>query len=235
MDLQSEQGTLIFELRKGGRRFHCRIDAATGEATLSITGRDMETFRPAAITGVRGHGQHEIRFANCDNQLRLWVDDRLVLFDAATTYPDLGNTTPEATDREPVGIASLGAKARLSHLAISRDLYYIADLSHIERHRFSNDNSAFSSFAHGAEVRLRNRADSEKTFVLKPDQFFVLGDNSARSKDGRLWGADNHGVPRELLIGKAQFIYWPHSWNKVPYVNIPCPYFPNFARMRLVR
>ena len=68
----------------------------------------------------------------------------------------------------------------------------------------------------------------------KPDQFFVLGDNSAKSKDGRLWGPE-YWVSRELLIGKALFIYWPHSWNKIPYVNIPFPYFPNFARMGLVR
>ena len=39
----------------------------------------------------------------------------------------------------------------------------------------------------------------------------------------------------ELLIGKALFIYWPHSWNKIPYVNIPFPLFPNFARMGFVR
>ena len=70
---------------------------------------------------------------------------------------------------------------------------------------------------------------------MEPDQFFVLGDNSAKSKDGRLWGHDNYWVSRDLLIGKALFIYWPHSWNKIPYVNIPFPYFPNFGRMGLVR
>ena len=89
--------------------------------------------------------------------------------------------------------------------------------------------------AHGADARLKNRSEKPHNFVLKADQFFVLGDNSARSKDGRLWGTDNHWVPRELLIGKALFIYWPHSWDRVPYVNVPCPYFPNFPGMGLVR
>jgi len=55
----------------------------------------------------------------------------------------------------------------------------------------------------------------------------VLGDNSAKSKDGRLWGRE-FWVPRDLLIGKAMFIYWPHSWDRIPYVNIPFPYFPKF-------
>ena len=36
-----------------------------------------------------------------------------------------------------------------------------------------------------------------------------------------------------LLIGKALFIYWPHSWNKIPYVNVPFPFFPNFCTMGL--
>ncbi len=43
------------------------------------------------------------------------------------------------------------------------------------------------------------------------DQFFVLGDNSAQSSDGRLWKGE-YWVDRELLIGKALFIYWPHGW-----------------------
>jgi hypothetical protein len=71
-------------------------------------------------------------------------------------------------------------------------------------------------------------------FSLAANQFFVMGDNSAMSKDARLWGPD-HFVPRDMLIGKALLIYWPHSWDKIPYVNIPLPYFPNFARMGLVR
>ena len=74
------------------------------------------------------------------------------------------------------------------------------------------------------------------------DQFFVLGDNSAQSQDGRLWCTDPafHGrdreyyVDRELLIGKALFIYWPHGW-KIPYVPLPFNPIPNFRRMHLVR
>ena len=77
-------------------------------------------------------------------------------------------------------------------------------------------------------------------FTLKDDQFFALGDNSAKSQDSRLWeSATGKGNPwvidRDLLKGKALFIYWPHSWNRIPYVNIPFPYFPNFSRMRFIK
>ena len=63
------------------------------------------------------------------------------------------------------------------------------------------------------------------------DRFFVLGDNSAQSSDGRLWVGE-WWVERELLIGKALFIYWPHGWE-VPSggggassVTCRCPSIP---------
>ncbi len=37
------------------------------------------------------------------------------------------------------------------------------------------------------------------------NNYFVLGDNSASSKDSRYWGY----VPKENVIGRAMFIWWP--------------------------
>ena len=64
------------------------------------------------------------------------------------------------------------------------------------------------------------------------DQFFPLGDNSPSSADGRFWQSQ-HFVDRRLLVGKALFIYWPHSFDKIG--SIPFPFFPNFGRMGFVR
>ncbi len=72
-------------------------------------------------------------------------------------------------------------------------------------------------------------------FELGADRFFMLGDNSAQSKDGRLWDEKEYYVRRDLLVGRALFVYWPHSWDRIPGTRIPFPYFPNFARMRLIR
>ncbi len=49
---------------------------------------------------------------------------------------------------------------------------------------------------------------------LGPDEYFVLGDFSSRSKDSRLWqqGAPGHppyAVPSSHIIGVATHIYWP--------------------------
>ncbi len=232
-NVESPDGQLILELRKGGRRFQCRFDLATGRAVLSIGGPPVEQFHPAAQTGVRGPGRHDIRFSNCDDEMLLWVDGRVVSFDAPTRYDDLGNDRPDASDLTPVGVASAGARVQISHLRVFRDIFYGAD-------RALDGGVESHDVAYEAGNALPNRPIASPSrepnvdFSLRADQFFVLGDNSECSKDGRLWGPE-YWVSRDLLIGKALFIYWPHSWDKIPYVNVPFPYFPNFARMGLVR
>jgi len=71
-------------------------------------------------------------------------------------------------------------------------------------------------------------------FPLQTDQFFVLGDNSPQSQDARLWEG-NKFVARDLLIGKALYVFWPHSFDTFPGTNVPFPFFPNFARMGFIR
>lgn len=53
-----------------------------------------------------------------------------------------------------------------------------------------------------------NRGDyGREELVLKipPNSFFVMGDNSASSKDSRYWGF----LDDKYLIGKAVMVYWP--------------------------
>ena len=85
------------------------------------------------------------------------------------------------------------------------------------------------------------------TFEMEEDQFFPMGDNSPESLDARCWAnwkakypirgvnepawkwSDKWYVPRELLVGKAVVVFWPHSWNE------PVPFLPNFSRFKLIR
>ncbi len=159
----------------------------------------------------------------------------------------LKTSIPTQADLSPLGIAAEGAAVKVSHLKVLRDVYYIAVNNKGLPQRLCPPPEEFES-----PPNLANPADWPSKFaemnrrpcsdiVLKPrndahpekDQFFVLGDNSAQSADGRLWGGEQW-VERELLIGKALFIYWPHGWQ-IPYVPLPFNIRPYFERMHLVR
>lgn len=44
-----------------------------------------------------------------------------------------------------------------------------------------------------------------KPIVIPPDDYFMMGDNRANSRDSRFWGP----VPRDWIIGEAFATYWP--------------------------
>ncbi len=43
-----------------------------------------------------------------------------------------------------------------------------------------------------------------KTMQVPENSFFVMGDSRDNSEDSRFWGF----VPRELIVGRAMFVYW---------------------------
>jgi hypothetical protein len=110
-----------------------------------------------------------------------------------------------------------GAPVRLTRMEVDRDIYYRP--ANITGRMIKNE--PLPEFAadvapgrHGAATH------PDHLRVLGPDQFFVLGDNSGRSLDGRLWGGPTQivmeqvdstpfVVPRDLLIGKAFLVYFP--------------------------
>lgn len=46
-----------------------------------------------------------------------------------------------------------------------------------------------------------------KEIIVPADHYFVMGDNRNNSQDSRYWGF----VPRELVIGRAMFVYWSYD------------------------
>ncbi|MEX0677829.1 MAG: S26 family signal peptidase [Pirellulales bacterium] len=251
------KGTALLDLVKGGRHFRCELNLETGQSRLAIDG--LPNYRPKAQTGARGAGGHHVAFANIDRQLVLWVDGSPVAFDGPTDYEPLDNENPRSTpddplDLAPAGIGSQSAALSVSHIRLWRDIYYIAARSDPAR-RDQNLPSDYTGQARqiadmnyrqllrflstpelweppGRESPFDERRDA--VFTLKADQFFMLGDNSPMSLDARLW-TDEKFVSRELLIGRALVIFWPHSFDRIPGTSIPFPFFPNFARMGFIR
>ena len=234
LESRSATGRVAFDLVEAGEAHRCTIDLATGEATLAIGGSDA-AGQPRAATAVRGVGTWTILFANVDDELALFVDGHRIAFDGPTGWeqpvreatraePRLtpvapGDTTP--TDLAPVGITAEGASVRVSEMRVLRDVYYLTTVLG----------------GRVGEFFEKDRLD----FPLEEGQYFVLGDNSAASKDSRLWN-DGHHVDRHLLIGEAMLVFWPHavpaSWAvpvKIGRFELRLPSWPNFARMRFVR
>ena len=247
----SDVGEAVFELVEGGRVFRAAFDLASGKATLGIDGEP--NFAPTAQTSVRGGTTHDIMFANADDALYLFVDGEPVEFDQPATYPALGNDGPTNEDLTPARVVSRGAELEVANLKIWRDMYYIADAAEYGQNRVgaTTDYEDFESWPNNpyspewSEIfadpeRVRRRPMRTVEFELGPDQFLMCGDNSPCSKDSRLWDdrslADREfHVHRDLLVGKAFYIYWPHAIKHIPGTNLWAPWFPNFPRMGLVR
>jgi signal peptidase I len=252
-DSQSETGELLLDVVRAGVHYTCRIDVATGQARLTCTdsvgtpltfsGGGQEAAVRTAQTSVRGAASYRFRLANCDHQVLLWINGRVVEFDGPTTYDSPPLVAPVSSendygDRLPIGIGASRLRVKLSQLRVLRDVYYVAQKNDPHAREWFPPGSADRFFQSPElwtdEIFLEGRDGVE--FELGPDQFFPLGDNSPQSQDARTWPVGGgvklptpNYVSRDLLIGKAMFVYWPHTWNR------PAPYTPNPAQMRPIR
>jgi len=163
-----------------------------------------------------------IRFENVDHKLVLRAGSEELSYDLGRLAGDAGERKADIEPR--VEIFGSG-KLSLWHLSIFRDIHYTE--------------------ARHTNGRKGGRAAEGNPFSLKEDQFFVLGDNSPNSEDGRWWdeeGIGNNGiryeagiVPRDYLIGKAVFVYWPSGFRfDFDKITSRFAFIPNVGRMRFI-
>jgi signal peptidase I len=147
------------------------------------------------------------------------VDRRLVFQfgDQRLSFDLPARGEPAENESAQPAVKILGeGRVQLRHIVLSRDLYYT-----------SNGNL---------------RATAKKPFTLAKDEFFVCGDNSPNSYDGRLWsaqGKDRMGqplyregiVPKDYMMGKAFFVYWSDPFS--PAANM-LPMIPNIDRLKII-
>ncbi len=196
----SDEGRIGIALSKYGVEYRAWVDLA-GEMILAKVGGDEETvLSRKPVRRLDTDASRLVKFANVDHQLRfaLGGDElRVDLGRSPDAVENLSDDSPHA--------AILGAgKLTLSHVAIFRDIYYTDG----------------SETRHESDVR----ATKGNAFPLNPDEFFVLGDNSPNSQDGRYWQRPTVAtkgttpppagvVPRYYLVGKALFVYWPSGFE----------------------
>lgn len=154
-------------------------------------------------------------FAVVDRQLVLRWGGMRAMYDL-TKDPDFAPQSNAQDNPPSVRIFSAGP-TELRHIALYRDIYYLGTES-------------FSL-----------RATEDKPLTLKKEQFFVCGDNSNDSHDGRSWnitGVGNGGitydkgvVPKEYLMGKAVMVYWSQAF--CPRPTLPAM-VPNLQNLKIV-
>lgn len=240
-EITEATGEIVLDLVRAGGHYTCRIDTKSGQATLSILDADgkavglsdQQLASVTADTSVKGAGSHRLRLSNVDHELRLWVDGWAVTFNQPATYESERQIMPDVNtpggDVAPVGIGGKNQALTIRHLRVLRDKYYIAG-SYEDEYGFTHPNEPMITdvLGHPNESRVYNLLirRQETQFELAAEQFLPLGDNSPASSDARYW--PEHYVDRRLLVGRAIFIYWPHSWNMPPF-------FPNFRKMQPIR
>jgi signal peptidase I len=236
LESKSDSGLIVLDLVDGGQQHFCSIDLADGTANLVAA----SGVTAVATTPIRGKGSWEVMFTNVDDELRLFVDKKLMptatpvawgseIKKESTRDPILEVVQPGSTVPSDLAPAGITVKAEdepvavvVSSIKILRDIFYIGAVG----------------FGRRGEIR----DEPILEFPLEADQFFVLGDNSAASKDGRLW-IDVHYVDRRLLLGRAISIVWPHMVPASRHVTVTLPVlgelrlpsWPNFARMKFIR
>lgn len=252
VEVHEPRGAVVLELIEAGRAYRCRFDLASGEAVLSIEGQ--EDFAPRAETSVDGRGRHQLRLANVDDQLLLWVDGSPVEFDRATSYSPPGDGIPQEADLSPAAVGVEGGEVTVGSLHLYRDVYYIAHNSNdpsapfLERSDYRRNPYLFPHPSRQKLAEFMSSPDQWEVFGdlrtadfrLEADQFFAMGDNSPNSSDSRYW-TNEHYFGRELLIGKAFFIYWPRalvpSWHwefTIAGRAYRVPFLPNYHRIGFI-
>lgn len=229
-----------------------RVDAQ-GRASLELTdmpdpltGNKPWVLRALNVGAFQPGIARNIDLWHVDQQISLWVDGRPILIEEYD-LPNLdayAQRRPLPTGFRPaVRIALDGPPATLHQVNVDRDIYYTPN-------RYDRGANAGHP---GLATMLKIYTDKTRFRVegrpanLGPDQFFCLGDNSPLSSDGRLWSDVDRWVkhrmlndpahpqvgvvPRELMMGRAFFVYFPAPYR---LSDKSIGVFPNFADMRFI-
>jgi signal peptidase I len=220
------KGEFWMELSKGVDRFQARFNLATGECSLyRLSEHKMKALvedgqkrqvpdwqlLASAPTRIKASGTYQLRFANYDERLTLWVD-RDLPFEDGKTYPPPAKLGPDSfssadsgqsnvnNDLQPASLCSVGAAVEVHNLKLWRDTYYTDTEERADGH-----GAVMGDDWRNPEKWGKLRSPVARTFFVYPGHYLCLGDNSPESSDSRFWGL----VPQRLMLGRALLVYFP--------------------------
>jgi signal peptidase I len=161
------------------------------------------------------HQTTQFRFAALDHQVILEYGPAKLVYDLGAGMDDAGTQREKGPAVQILGSGSL----RLEHIAIYRDIHYIAE----------------------PEVMDVQRGTLDKPMVLGDDEYFACGDNSPFSADSRIWKSQGLGnnnlaypagvVPKDYLVGKGLIVHWPGGYR---VGKEPLRWIPNVDGMKII-
>lgn len=229
-------GQLGVRLRKYGDEFLGELGA---EGVLRLSWREVNgesDWSPLNETRVdpdRLKQPFEFAMENVDYRVAIRLSgSELLATDDQQYAPDVATIRRRRNDTAfAPAIFARDLEVDLSHVLVQKDVYYLSDLP-----------TAATPLGYEA-WGTRNHP-----IELAEGEYFFLGDNSAQSKDSRLWDIVgphlvSRGslyqlgtVPRDQLIGRAFFVYWPSGLRTrlLPALK-DRGWIPNFGQMRWIR
>jgi hypothetical protein len=147
------------------------------------TGRAMKT---GSLNGKMLEGPVCVEISLMDRQVLLAVGGELAFEPFKYSQSDSMTRERGPTPWQPVRFGARGAAVEISSLKLFRDVYYTDD---------------------------GGRRAVDGPLQLKPDEYFVLGDNSPVSKDSRSWSKTTI-LTGEMLLGKPLAVHLPSKKHK---------------------
>jgi signal peptidase I len=226
---------------------------AGGAGGVSVLG-EPETLASAPFKGLPAGEVTNLEMWHADQRVGVLINGEFVLSADYDWTPDqrlhyATGMSLEQVLREQAGMQQnqLAAPDRYAHGAI-KDLRLTFEGGAFTLFRVGVDRDLYyqpDTTPDGSRPALATNPLT--TLTLGPDQFFPCGDNSPASLDGRLMGDPDDWVakefpppadprtstvgviPRELLLGRAFFVYWPSLLKE----RGPAPAI-DFGRMRFI-
>jgi signal peptidase I len=239
VEVQESKGTLVMQLKKGIVNTEAQFDLATGKCTVVLMKEGKQISSHDAPTSANSIGKHKLRFANFDNRMTVWVDNKLPFGEGITYEINENERGPRLADFVPASLGAQNAKVVVSKLSVWRDIYYTREVtspdSNVSHLGLAMTTADFQQLARQGDLHATKRKEwltfyPESTQFqnskgeMKPPQFYPIVDASHPSDrlnddeyfmlgDNSLASQDSRyfgQVPQRMLLGKAIWVYWPY-------------------------
>jgi signal peptidase I len=199
VELEVEQAGGALELEAGSNLHRASWSVSLGGMVPALES-DEKRHEVKAKTTLAAGGKHVLTLAYVDGSVLSWLDNV-----ANDPVPVDVRPADNAEVESLVRLRLYGdAHVKITRLNLYRDLFYTLTDDHnkdpVKDHWNDWENRHYDA------KKCRYQLD------IPADKFMAMGDNSPSSVDSRFWGF----VPRQNLVGRASFVFWPPSrWRVI--------------------